>query len=76
MFKKLFVDVQFNGHITIRLFCFESSSESRLRDIISKNIPGASSDRIDKLFKFYGEKLLKISEKNVIRNCELCRVSQ
>ncbi|KAL2738361.1 hypothetical protein V1477_011720 [Vespula maculifrons] len=68
------IGILFNRHTTIRLFFVEFSSESKLKlhNILLKSFP-IVSEKIDKLFKLYGEKISTIPEKKIIENCKICR---
>lgn len=70
MFKRL-ITVHFNKHIKNRFFCSKFSSEEKLRNVLLTNLHVAPEE-VDQLFNLYNERLLKISEKKIIRNCQIC----
>ncbi|KAI4484066.1 hypothetical protein M0804_007522 [Polistes exclamans] len=70
MFKRL-ITVHFNKRIKNRFFCSKFLSEEKLRNVLLTNLH-VEPREIDQLFNLYSERLLKISEKRIIRNCQIC----
>lgn len=70
MFKRL-ITVHFNKHIKNRFFCSKFLSEEKLRNILLTNLHVAPGE-IDQLFNLFNDRLLKIPENKIIRNCQIC----